>query len=63
MDKYRLKLAETAAEREQIHALNYATFVEEIPQHAPNPSRRLTMLSVPNMRRAFSPILPGLQKS
>ena len=41
MDKYRLKLAETAAEREQIHALNYATFVEEIPQHAPNPSRRL----------------------
>src|SRR3970040_2400002 len=41
MDKYRLKLAETAAEREQVHRLNYATFVEEIPQHAPNPERRL----------------------
>jgi aspartate aminotransferase-like enzyme/GNAT superfamily N-acetyltransferase len=38
---YRIKTAQTAAEREQIHRLNYATFVEEIPQHAPNPERRL----------------------
>ena len=26
---------------EEIHRLNYETFVEEIPQHAPNESRRL----------------------
>ena len=26
---------------EAIHRLNYETFVEEIPQHAPNPARRL----------------------
>ncbi|OGA29888.1 MAG: hypothetical protein A3F77_11080 [Betaproteobacteria bacterium RIFCSPLOWO2_12_FULL_67_28] len=41
MAPYRIKTAATAAEREQIHALNYATFVEEIPQHAPNEQRRL----------------------
>jgi len=41
MNGYRIKLAESAAEREQVHRLNYATFVEEIPQHAPNPDRRL----------------------
>jgi aspartate aminotransferase-like enzyme/GNAT superfamily N-acetyltransferase len=41
MNGYLIKLAETAAEREQVHRLNYATFVEEIPQHAPNPERRL----------------------
>jgi len=35
------KLATTAAELEAIHRLNYRTFVEEIPQHAPNPQRRL----------------------
>ncbi len=28
-------------EFEQIHTLNYETFVEEIPQHPPNPQRRL----------------------
>lgn len=28
-------------EFEQIHRLNYRTFVEEIPQHAPDPSGRL----------------------
>jgi aspartate aminotransferase-like enzyme/ribosomal protein S18 acetylase RimI-like enzyme len=39
--KYRIKIAQTGAEREQVHRLNYATFVEEIPQHAPNPERRL----------------------
>ncbi|TAN48890.1 MAG: aminotransferase class V-fold PLP-dependent enzyme [Betaproteobacteria bacterium] len=41
MASYRIKIADTAAEREQIHALNYATFVEEIPQHAANSQRRL----------------------
>lgn len=41
MRPYRIKLADTAAEREQIHALNYATFVEEIPQHAARPGERL----------------------
>ncbi|PTT90573.1 aminotransferase V [Pelomonas sp. HMWF004] len=35
------KIADTAAEFEAIHRLNYATFVEEIPQHPPNPQRRL----------------------
>lgn len=38
---YRVKLADGVAEREQVHRLNYATFVEEIPQHAPNPEHRL----------------------
>jgi GNAT superfamily N-acetyltransferase len=38
---YRVKLAETAVEREQIHRLNYQTFVEEIPQHPANAERRL----------------------
>lgn len=41
MNAYRLKLAENAAEREQVHRLNYATFVEEILQHPPNDERRL----------------------
>ncbi len=31
------KIATTADEFEQIHRLNYQTFVGEIPQHAPNP--------------------------
>lgn len=35
------KVADTPAEFEAIHALNYRTFVEEIPQHAPNAERRL----------------------
>ncbi|MFM8468876.1 MAG: GNAT family N-acetyltransferase [Limisphaerales bacterium] len=35
------KVADTPAEFEAIHALNYRTFVEEIPQHAPNTERRL----------------------
>ncbi|MBP1989132.1 aminotransferase class V-fold PLP-dependent enzyme [Paenibacillus eucommiae] len=30
------KIASTSMEMEQIHRLNYMTFVEEIPQHAPN---------------------------
>ncbi|RDY70637.1 aminotransferase class V-fold PLP-dependent enzyme [Halobacillus trueperi] len=36
------KVASTEEEYEQIHQLNYATFVEEIPQHNQNESRRLT---------------------
>lgn len=35
------KLADTPDEIEQVHRLNYRTFVEEIPQHPPNPERRL----------------------
>lgn len=35
------KLATEPQEIEQIHRLNYRTFVEEIPQHAPNPEGRL----------------------
>jgi aspartate aminotransferase-like enzyme/GNAT superfamily N-acetyltransferase len=35
------KIAETPEEIEQIHRLNYETFVEEIPQHHRNPERRL----------------------
>ncbi len=37
----RYKLATSEAEFEAIHRLNYRTFVEEIPQHAPNAQRRL----------------------
>lgn len=37
----RFKIASTEAEFEQIFQLNYRTFVEEIPQHAPNPEKRL----------------------
>lgn len=33
--------AATPRDLEQVHQLNYSTFVEEIPQHAPNPERRL----------------------
>ncbi len=35
------KVAATPDEFEAIHALNYRTFVEEIPQHSPNGERRL----------------------
>ena len=35
------RIASEEWEFEQIHRLNYATFVEEIPQHPPNPQRRL----------------------
>jgi hypothetical protein len=35
------RIATDEAVIEQIHRLNYATFVEEIPQHPPNPERRL----------------------
>jgi aspartate aminotransferase-like enzyme/predicted N-acetyltransferase YhbS len=39
--KLTFKVADAPAEFEAIHALNYRTFVEEIPQHAPNAERRL----------------------
>ncbi|MCH1627795.1 aminotransferase class V-fold PLP-dependent enzyme [Ferdinandcohnia quinoae] len=35
------KIARTKEELEKIHELNYKTFVEEIPQHAANPERKL----------------------
>ncbi|MCI0482808.1 MAG: GNAT family N-acetyltransferase, partial [Candidatus Dadabacteria bacterium] len=35
------KIAALESEFEQIHRLNYKTFVEEIPQHGENPERRL----------------------
>jgi len=35
------RIAREPWEFEQIHRLNYRTFVEEIPQHPPNPDRRL----------------------
>jgi aspartate aminotransferase-like enzyme/GNAT superfamily N-acetyltransferase len=38
---YRFKFASEDSEFEQIHRLNYTAFVEEIPQHAANPERRL----------------------
>lgn len=41
MTDYQFKIALEQVEFEQIHRLNYRTFVEEIPQHQPNPERRL----------------------
>jgi len=38
---FRLKMATEDWEFEAIHRLNYQTFVEEIPQHTPNPDGRL----------------------
>src|SRR5262245_46542006 len=35
------KVAQDPAEFEQVHRLNYRTFVEEIPQHPPNAEGRL----------------------
>src|SRR4051794_31515336 len=34
LGRYSVKLAETPAEFEQVHRLNYRTFVQEIRQHA-----------------------------
>ena len=39
--EYLFKIATEEAEFEQIHALNYRTFVEEIPQHEPSGRQRL----------------------
>lgn len=41
MKDLEFKIADQACEFDAIHALNYHTFVEEIPQHSPNPGRRL----------------------
>lgn len=41
MDRLRFKIAAQPWEFEQIHRLNYRTFVAEIPQHPPNPEQRL----------------------
>ncbi|MBV8520270.1 MAG: aminotransferase class V-fold PLP-dependent enzyme [Acidobacteria bacterium] len=41
MPQFRFKIASDPRELEQIHALNYRTFVEEIPQHSPNSDGRL----------------------
>ena len=41
MTEVRWKFANEEWEFEAIHRLNYAAFVEEIPQHAPNAERRL----------------------
>jgi len=37
----RFKIATEESEFEQVFRLNYKTFVEEIPQHPPNPEQRL----------------------
>ncbi|MDR0534947.1 MAG: aminotransferase class V-fold PLP-dependent enzyme [Puniceicoccales bacterium] len=41
INELKCKIADTVEEIEQVHRLNYRTFVEEIPQHPPNPERRL----------------------
>ncbi len=41
LDEFVFKVAEQPWEVEAVHALNYKTFVEEIPQHAPNCERKL----------------------
>jgi aspartate aminotransferase-like enzyme len=39
-ERLRFKVADDVSEFEQVFRLGYETFVEEIPQHAPNPERR-----------------------
>lgn len=41
MARYQFRFADRKQEIDQIHRLNYTAFVEEIPQHSPNPERRL----------------------
>lgn len=41
MPSLRFKIASDESELEQIHRLNYATFVDEIPQHRPDPASGL----------------------
>lgn len=41
LDEFKFKVAEHEWEFEAIHALNYKTFVEEIPQHESNREKRL----------------------
>ena len=40
-NKLEFKVADLPAEFEEIHRLNYETFVQEIPQHSPNNAARL----------------------
>jgi N-acyl-L-homoserine lactone synthetase len=40
MPTVKFRLARERRELEQVHALQYKAFVEEIPQHAPNESER-----------------------
>jgi aspartate aminotransferase-like enzyme/predicted N-acetyltransferase YhbS len=42
LDGFIFKAAIEPWELEAVHALNYRTFVEEIPQHSPNDDRKLT---------------------
>jgi aspartate aminotransferase-like enzyme/GNAT superfamily N-acetyltransferase len=41
LDGFTFKIAEQDWEIEAVHALNYKTFVEEIPQHEPNHNKKL----------------------
>src|SRR5262245_51571652 len=41
LGRFRFKVADTDDELEQVHRLNYRTFVREIPQHADNGTGRL----------------------
>lgn len=41
LDGFIYKIAEQPWEMEAVHALNYKTFVEEIPQHEPNRDKKL----------------------
>ncbi|MEN7972538.1 MAG: aminotransferase class V-fold PLP-dependent enzyme [Verrucomicrobiota bacterium] len=41
LDGFVFKIAEQPWETEAVHALNYKTFVEEIPQHEPNREKKL----------------------
>src|SRR5262245_19075428 len=41
LGRYHFKMAQTEAEFEQVHRLNYRTFVREIPQHADTGAGRL----------------------
>ena len=41
LDEFVFKVAEQPWEIEAVHALNYKTFVEEIPQHDPNHDKKL----------------------
>ena len=41
LDEFVFKMAEQPWEVEAVHALNYKTFVEEIPQHDPNRDKKL----------------------
>ncbi len=41
LDGFNFKIAEHPWEFEAVHALNYKTFVEEIPQHNPNHEKKL----------------------